>query len=418
MRAWIPILSTAVFLGHALPVHAQREPEPKGVILAFEGRAGAAVRNVVVRAAGDRLDLVPRRQVEAKARQMGTDLGTPSGRATVAEALGLDLLVDGEVTGRGKALRVRIRVHGADGARAAERTTQASVSAKGRRSVGRAAREAIAEALAGSATRAAPAAPTEDEHPEASPRADDDALDGSKAEGRNAERHAPYVTVLAGVAGRARRAEIDLASGGKRRYESGLFLEIPVELEVRPLAAYGRAAGGLSLRATFAMAAALSSSEPASANEVDTKAYRVGIDTGYVHPFDRGGFGVRVGFLYEAFVLGSNPVIPSSAYPVLRPALVGSYDLLGPRLRLGLEAGFRYVLGLGALADAFGAGSDGLGFDAAVSLGGSLDVGFTYLARFSVEQTFLRFDGAASDAPADGGSDRAFTLTALLGWSL
>jgi hypothetical protein len=412
MRVPAGFLPAAMLLC-ALPAKADASAaSARAVVLNFDGRGGAQARVAVVRAVSGTLDLEPRREVQATARRAGADLGSASGRARVAQAHDLQLILSGRVEGRGAGTRVHILIHDGRGDEIASREVKVPPTARGRRALTEAAKGAVDDALRVLRSRR-PIAST----PPAGHDAPEAAAEPHEGDAPGVHPRSPLITVLAGVGGRTRRAEVELTSGARRRYESGVFLEIPVHLDVRPLAGRGgRAASGFAIQADFAMAAALSSVEQATGNQVDTQAYRFAIHTGYIYPFDRGGLGVLAGYHHEVFDLGANPVLPSSAYPTLRAAVTGRYDILGPLLYARLDAGFRYLLGLGGLATAFGADADGLGFDAQATLGGTHRSGFSYALRLTVEHAILRFDGDADDEPGHRGTELGFALGALVGW--
>ncbi len=421
MRTRLAVSMLCALLLPAATVVADDAGGDAGVVLAFEGAGGVKARAAVVRALAGRVDLVGRAEVEATAARLGVDLATREGRAAVAGAHGLRVIVTGEIEGRGASATLTLRVYDGEGREVATRDVGAPATAAGRRALATAAREASTEALEDGAP------PRVREVPEPARdvgvAAGEDAADPGDVEADTGADSAPevtrppYVRLLAGAGGRTRDVEIRLAGGGARVYDSGVFFDVPVLLEVRPLAGRSPAAGGFLVRGDFALAPLLASGEQGSDDAIDTTAYRFGVHAGYEHAFDRGALGAIAGFAYEVFDLAPNPVLPSSRVPVLRAGLLGRVDIAGALLAVRIEAGFRALLSLGDLGAAFGDDDGGLGFDAALAVGGYVSA-FEYALRAGYEHSFLRFGGGAADAAAREGVDRGFAMAALVGFRL
>ena len=420
-------------LGRPSPVAAQG---PRAVILDFDGRGGPRARREVVRALADVLDLARRRDAEDAARRIRADLRTPEGLSDLAREMDVKVLVKGQVEGRGRRARTHIRVVDALGNEVAFRESGTPFAGAGRRRIRRDAREAVEQAMeviSEREEREAAAARAEElerqRELEAQRRraAADDGLVDTDIEDEDEddtpppEGSQPLLAVYVGAGGRTRNADLDLADGGARIYDAGLFMELQIRLESRPL---GRsdslAARGLHLEAEFDMSLGLSTQEDGADGEIGTTAWRFFVNAGYLAQLVDGRLqvGPLVGFGYDVFSLDDNMTMPSAEYVMLRAGLATIFDIVPQVFHVRADFGFRLPFSMGPIADAFGADGSAKGFDVGIALGGRLDVGFAYAIRFGYNRYSLDFSGAANDAMGDSGADKALAVGALLGWTI
>jgi hypothetical protein len=431
MRVVVPGLLLAVLLTLGGPLPTAAAQKPSGVVLRFRGHGGGVVRGLVVEAVQGTLDLTPRAKVMSEARRRGANPATKAGRRELARAMDLRVFVVGRVRGRGRRARIRIRVYGPDGSKVASAKADPPLGRQSRRALQRVARSTVEKGLSrieaqpegdksGASSTDAPGAP-EDEKPSSAPDAaaasEPVAEDRPGAASETPSDAAPWVSVRAGIALGARQAEVQLENGSTRIYEWSTYPELVLAMTVRPFATHGVALRGLRLQALGALEVGLDSSAQSSASDVETTVYRARVDALYTYPvaewLELGG---RVGFGYEAFVLGDNPVLPTSRYPSVRAGLIGTIPILDPELELRLDAGFRHAFGAGGLDDAFGADAAALGFDAGWALRGRLPVGFEYGVRVAYRRMQLDFAGDAQDAEGKDGHDQSVSAMVLLGW--
>jgi hypothetical protein len=402
----------------AAPAWAQAE---RAVVLDFEGRGGTVVRRSVVSALSEEVDLAKRSEAEAAASEAGVDLDTPAGRSAVAEALGVDVLIAGRVRGRGARARIDIVVYGRDGQELASGRGPPPLGRRGRRALEAKARGLVKEALA-QQPEPEPLDPEPTPYEKEEPPPVEVPPEPGEAEEAAQPRSSwpvPAVTLLVGAGAGVHRTEVPLESGERRLYDWTAFPELAFAVEARPLASSASAARGLLLRGSAALSVGLSSTDQSTSDEVDTTAFRVGAELGYLYGFAEGRVevGLAGGFAYEAFVLGDNSVLPTSRYAQLRVGAISRIGLVPERLTLGVELGLRAAFTAGDLGTAFGDEVSPLGLDAALSVGGALDVGFAYRLRVGYREYRLDFGGSADDAPADDGTDRNLAVTALVGWA-
>ena len=429
-----PILSTTVVIGALLLAGSAAAQERKGVVLVFSGVGGGIARNAVVSAVSDQVELVPQDEVTARADQLGVDLGDTDGIAQVAQAMGLDVVVTGQVTGRRRRARTAIVILDRNGEQVATARAGSPAGRAGRRRVERAASRAMREAL-----RAIPeSAPPVEEPP---PDDDflgggggagmggggglDDGFDEEEEEDEPGERLAvPLLEAMIGLGFRTRSATINLdpaavTAGGARGYSAGLFPEVSVRLVLRPFAADEGALRGVFAHVEAFHSLFLSSRDEETMEEIGSSALRVFGQLGYLAGVGTMQIGGGIGFGYDAFNLDENTTMSSAQYTYLRPGLVLRVPLSDELLQLQVDAGLRVALSTGGLSPMFAASASHFGYDAAVSGFGNLADGVAYALRLGYVGYSLSFEGNAENPTVNQaleGSDGYFYLTGNVGY--
>jgi hypothetical protein len=428
----------------AVQVHAQ---QPKAVVLDFAGKGGDKARIQVIRALRARVAFERKDAAERVLAKRGLSGTSVAGRAAIAEALPVDYVIWGGVRGRGSAARATIRIAGPKGREISVREAGPPGTSKGNARIQKASRALLSKAIAAAPPKRAPTKRVEEreaaspvvvapipvvvapEAPTASPPEVTEPAPIQISARNSTDLHAPYVTLLGGAGGRVRNIEVQLddGSGGTatRKYESGVYLDIVFRLEVRPLARH-RAPGarGLALEADGAFGVGLDTQPPSSTTKLDTKAWRVLGQLGYFHRFAKGELGGLIGIGFDRLELEANGFLPSIDYLFLRLGPAYRHFFIERTLQLRIDAGFRYPFSYGDLATTFG-DAKGFGFDAGLTLGGELDVGFAYAARVSFDYFKPQFGGFAGDTPpsvpgaAQGrdATDFAINFHVMLGWA-
>lgn len=441
LRALVLVLLGASFVLDAAPVRAQ---QPRLVVLDFAGKGGDKARIQVIRALRGRATFETKSAANAVLAKEGLSAKNVSGRAAVASELGLDYVVWGSVRGKGSAARAKIRIAGPKGKEITARQAGPPGSSKGNARIQKASLALLSKALSAAPPQssrekrsearkaAAPvaAAPPAASSPKPAPavvETDEPIAIQVKARATTG-KPAPYVMLLAGAGGRTRTLDIQIDDGsggtGTRKYESGVYLDIVFRLEVRPLAQHHtKGLRGFALEADADFGVGLSTQPPGSTTRLDTKAWRVLGQLGYFHRFDKGELGGLLGIGFDRLDIESNGTIPSVDYLYLRLGPAYRHFFIERTLYLRVDAGFRYPFSYGQLADSFGE-AKGFGFDAALSLGGELDVGFTYGVRLAFDFFKPQFSGfpPGTTPPEPGASgieasDLAINFHAMLGWS-
>lgn len=441
----IAVLVACAACAVSAPAFAQ---QPKLVVLDFAGKGGDKARIQVIRALRDRASFAKKTEAEkvlAKKRLSGT---TVSGRAAVAKELGLDYVVWGSVRGKGSAARAKIRIAGPKGKEIAAREAGPPGSSKGNARIQKASAGLLAKAVAAvppqisrekrsddrkaaAAVAAAPVATAPTAQTEAAPVAAevDEPVAIEISASSSVTPYAPYVLILGGAGGRTRKIEVNIDDGAggsaTRTYESGIYLDIVFRLEVRPLARHRvRGVQGFALEADGDFGVGLDTQPPGSTTKLDTKAWRVLGQLGYFHRFRMGELGGLIGVGFDRLMLETNSTLPSVDYLYLRVGPAYRHIFIERLFHLRVDGGFRYPFSYGDLTSTFGP-AKGFGFDAGVLLGGELDVGFAYAARFSVDYFKPQFsgfsDGTLPPVPgaAEGrdATDLAFNFHVMIGWA-
>jgi hypothetical protein len=452
----------------ASSVEAQK---PRVVVMDFTGSNGAKARAQVIRALRDEAQLEPRSEAKEVLRARSAKVSSVSGRAAIAEELGLNYVIWGRVRGRGSAARAEIRIAGPKGKQITERKAGPPGQSKGNEKIRRAARAALAKAMevAPAKRRARNPEPIEVDEVEIAVgeiTIDDEKKTADRAETRKAAKPAaaaaapntktkredpekpkreksakrneqkarsglqtPIFNILGGAGGRVRKVEIDVddGSGGTatRSYESGVYLDIVFRLELRPLAR-NRKPGlrGIALEADGDFGVGLDTKTPGSGATLDTKAWRVLGQLGYFHALKKSEIGGLIGIGFDALDLEDNGSMPSIRYLFLRVGPAYRHFFIERLLYLRVDAGFRFPFSYGDLEKRFGE-AKGFGFDAGLTLGGELDVGFSYLLRISSDYFKPQFSafpggvvpGLPGAAQGKDGRDLAINFHVMVGWS-
>lgn len=445
VRFLAAVLVGGSILLSAAPLRAQ---QPKLVVLDFAGKGGAKARIQVIRALRDRAAFETQSAAGRVLAAEGLKASSVQGRAAVADELGLDYVVWGSVRGKGSSARAKIRIAGPKGKEIAAREAGPPGTSKGNARIQKAALALLAKAQAAAPPQtgrskkkepreATPVVATPVVAPVVAPVAAPAGVPTAEVEPVAIQVKArttnikdpPYVMLLAGAGGRTRKIEVNVdeetAGSATRTYESGVFLDIVFRLEVRPLAKHFTAGlHGIAIEADGDFGVGLMTQPPGSTAKLDTKTWRVLGQIGYFHRFDKGELGGLVGIGYDFLELGPNGILPSIDYLFFRIGPAYRHFFIDRALYLRVDGGFRYPFSYGDLEEWFGA-AKGFGFDAALTLGGNLDVGFSYAARLSFEYfkpqfagfppgMLPPFPGAANGRDA---TDFAINFHAMVGWA-
>ncbi|HET6417836.1 MAG TPA: hypothetical protein VFG22_16180 [Polyangiales bacterium] len=445
--------SLGVLLGalSCLGAAGAQAQEPKVVVMDFAGHGGATARAEVLRGLRDEVVFEKREAARKVLSSRRLELSSVAGRAAIAKELDLDYVVWGRVRGRGAAARAEIRIAGPQGRQITERDAGPPGQSKGNAKIQKAARAALSKAiqvappdraepvvatiiveeiqvsLADDLPTEKPLAPSEESKPEK--KSADPAPEKAKKPSASPEAIGPVFNIMAGAGGRTRQVEINVedAAGdpGTRTYDSGIFLDIVFRLELRPWArSETKGLRGLALEADGDFGLGLETQVPGSAAKLDTKTWRVLGQLGYLHRLGKHEIGGLLGIGFDALKLETNGNLPSLEYLFLRVGPAYAYFFVERALFLRVDAGFRYAFSYGALEDTFGEAT-GFGFDAGLSLGGELDVGFSYRVRVSSEFFKPQFGelsgglppGLPAAAQGRDGTDLAINFNVMVGWS-
>ncbi|MEM7436862.1 MAG: hypothetical protein AAF436_17040 [Myxococcota bacterium] len=465
--SWIYV-SVAILMGTAW-VDTVEAQTPKVVVLGFSGSGGNAARTQVVRALRGRADFAPRAEADAKVVELGLDPDSAAGRAAVSEALGVDYTFFGRVKGRGSNARTEIRVAGADGRTLTGYEAGAPGTSKGNGLIQEATRTALAEAMqisppqkrkaapvavtatAATATATAtatalPPAATTESRKERKAREAQEAEAKKKAEAkRKAEEKKkadgkkmngvdlPVFEIAVGGGARFRNIDFNVGNntGGteERTFDSGAYADVGGYFVVRPLArSENPALQAIIIQGDGGVGFGLEAAPRGTATAANIQTWRALGQVGYLFPIKRLQVGGLVGVGVDTFDIDLNFILPSIQYVYFRVGGALAYTIIEDLLGFRVDGGFRKPFSLGDLEGAFGSNSSAIGWDATATIGGRLDIGFSYGFRFIFETYKLDFAGATQNVPARGGlcpeelsctgTDRALTFQFLVGWSI
>lgn len=421
---------TALLLGSALALlfaPALGAAQARAVVLEFGGgRNGAQARRAVVAALDGVVEIVQLEAVERAASAQHLDLTSADGAGAAAREAGADLVISGSVTGRGRSARTRLWVRDTSGRELASRRAGPPFGRPAQSALGDEAITMVQEAQnalgrtagAGASTGTGGVGEGGDEYAE--PPGDGEGGDGDEVdEGERTPGAAPLLRALVGLDARTRNAEVALVDGGTRGYNAGLFPELMLAVELRPLAHAEGVISGLVFGIELGHSAGLSSQVEGMTATLGSSSLRFTGTLGWLIPIGDGmvALGPVLGGGIDNFALDANTIFASSSYGHLRIGIAARIVLAGDALALGLAADYRLVLGIGDLAAAFGATGSAYGLDARAELGGALDLGFAYALRVGYESYGLSFDGGAgSIGEGVDGSDSALRVQLLVGW--
>ena len=238
----------------------------------------------------------------------------------------------------------------------------------------------------------------------------------------------PVLTILGGGGPRFQRIQLEVGDGAggtePRDFQTGAYFDFGWFLLARP------AARKLSRPSVQAIVLQLDGGagvglkvEPSGSGiSLQTRAWRLLGQFGYLHPMGRVQVGGLLGVGADLLKIDLNSVLPSSRniYFRMGPAVI--YPIVRQLLHVRVDVGLRAPFVLDGLDDAFGNDARGIGMDAALMLNGRLENGFSYALRLIWTHYWLHFAGTSAGVPASGegadGGDNAVTLHFLLGWSL
>lgn len=422
----------AVILGAALalsfaPTFAAAQG--RAVVLEFGGgRNGAQARRAVVASLDGVIEVIPLETVEQAARTQHVDLSSAEGAGAAARAAGADLVISGSVSGRGARARTRLVVRDTAGRELASRRAGPPFGRQAQSALGDQAITMVQEAQNALARSGGGASADGGRDGGGGAYASDTGEPGGdgedEEEGEAGDRTpgaAPLLRALVGLDARTRSAEVTLDDRGTRGYSAGLYPELMLAVELRPLAHSKGAVSGLFLGIEAAHSVGLSSALEGMTDTLGSSSLRFAGAIGWLVPFADGAvaIGPVLGGGIDGFTLDANTVFASSSYGYLRFGLGARIVLAGDALALGLSAGYRLVLGVGELAAAFGESATAYGLDVRAELGGALDVGFAYALRAGYESYGLGFEGGPGTlGQGVDGSDSALRVQLLVGWQV
>jgi hypothetical protein len=370
----------------ALAPAAASAQDVRVAVAPFDGNGASGARRQTQGALSDdgRVSPIELDRVDAEARRFGVGAEGDDGVRELATELGANVVVQGQVQGRGRRRRVRLTARDHEGRRIAS----ASAPMRGG-GVARAVRSLLDDALprasappGAAVEEAEPVEVSEDQVPfdpseDAGQGDGEDAGDDGGASGGWRDRM-PLLEVQLGLVPRNRSANVAFLDGTSGRYDAW-YVELGARAELRPLAQDTGVARGIFVRTHFSHAVGLTTRTP-TGGTVGTAFYRFEVGAGYLFPIELLDLGVALDVMWDVYNLGPNMNLESVEYAQLRPAVRAQVRLFHEAVVLRAELGFRAVVGRGDWGD-YGRG-DTYGFDIGGGVGGAYsfggDVGISY----------------------------------------
>lgn len=409
LRYLLPALATWAAAGAA---HAQ---VPRAIVLRFEGWRSSQARDAVVEALAPEVQMVTEDRAVSAAAEIGVDVSSPEGMASVVTHLGITLIVAGAVEGRGRGAETIVIVLDPTGNELARRSAPAPQRPSDRGEIGAAAVEALREAQSVLRRQSEPEPEPEPEVPVETPE-------------RPPSRHEPapvgwpprQVTILAGVRVRTIGTYVDDTSGRVQFFAADAYPEIDLELSFRPWYDKADEVRGVFFGVQGGFSVGMAYIATPSNEERGMTSLRFRLDAGYAHVlgdiFELSGM---VGFGLEGVQLDQPEGFPSTLFSYLRPG-IGMRVRAVPDLLI-VEAGIGGRIGLdgGPLAAAYGPGFFFGGVDLYAGVAGRVEPGFSWAARVGYTHHALSLSGDAGTlGNGTGGVDEVVEGRFLIGWSL
>lgn len=424
------------------PAAAQAGPDPEAgdgqaprmVLYPFDGprRSAGRARDVVEDAVAGEVSLVSTQEIRAAIQDFEIDLDRENAYLELATVVAAPMVLMGEVGSSG----TELVVVDANGEPLATRSAPAPRGRSGLQGIADAARELVIEAsLLLEARREAQLEAARQAEVEAARQAeiDEELLEEM---GVTAEEEAaldevpryPMVQALVGLSFRNRGATVTREGlmgqpAVDAAYEIGLFPELTLRLEVRPLVESGPIPGGFVawFDGGFGFGVRTETEGP-DVQELDTTVFHVEGGVGYLYPIEVFQVGVNVALGFDAFQLEPNAILPTTNYGYLRFGLEGRMSILRNAIEPRVFAGYRVVVASNdELTARFGSESTLGGLDVGAGVGGVMLGGLTYLVSFEYVRWNLSFSGDPTEVGVLTrgleGADDGIRIRLEAGWS-
>lgn len=411
VRCALAVLFAASVL--ASPVMAQ--DGPRCAVLPLDGSGSVVVRRSLMRSIEEHggVTVIDEDEVDSAAE------GGASPHV-VADRTHADLVISGEVSGRGARRTLSLEATDAEGRVLATAEIRLRTGGAGRRALDEGVADLLDAALPDLTRDEAPA--EREVRPEPEPEARRD---------RRREEPEPYAfgvdphifTIRVGLVVRTRDARVNVAGGNPRSWRADpAYVELWAGLELRPLARSRDYWRGLFLRGDVAIAAGLGSRDERGGT-VATEFFRFSGDLGYLVPIgDVVELGGSFGGGFDAYHLGTNTLFPGVELPYVRPGLRGRIRALGETIVISADFGYRAVVARSELSAAFG-GGDTHGIDVSGGISGVIELGpdvggVAYGVEVGWAGLWHSFSGGGVLANGESGSEEGLRVLVSGGWSI
>lgn len=425
LAAWLVLMACAVTCivttGLALApteARAQPTPVPRLIVLRFAGSRGDEAREAVLVAIASYVELVEEERAVLAAQEEGIDLTSPQGMSELAVAMGITLVITGEVQRDGTTVLTVVNPRGDELSRAEvpgarrrpdeEALGPAAVQAVNDAQAELARRREAEEAAAAAAAAAAepepePIVPIEEEPPAPAPQG----------------WRQPLMIVAGGIRLRDAATVVRLRDGRGTYFASDPYAEIDLYALFHPLTDAPDLSRGLifGLQGSFSVGAGYTGEAPGFAPHGMTSVHlRADVGFGYTASdiFEIAGL---VGYCLDSMSLDQADGFPSAMFSSLRIGALGRARAFEDLVVVEFGIGGRIGLDAGELASGFGESVGFGGVDLFAGLSGTVE-GFHWMARFGFSHLTLGFSGAPGTyGEGESGSDETFEGRFLVGYA-
>jgi hypothetical protein len=408
------LLTLALVVFVSLTPALARADGPRVVVLPFEGAEAVSTRLVVyeaLEAEGVELtSLAAAGEAARAARVRGLSRRRVGRVLAIADA---DAALQGRTTVARDRVLVRLVLSTASGRVLYDR----EVAFEDARSAARALREALSHGASEPEPppRAAASSGAQNDTPPWERGADPAP---STRAGASSTAQLPWLVAGIGASARMRDAAFEADDG--TRFHRAWYPTIDLAAELRPFHTARGLERGLFVRAAFHHSVGLRSVGP-NDTVVDTAFWGLGGDAGLLVTVAEGwDLGFAVGLGVDAFELADTPatLVPTAVYGSLRPGLRLRTQLLDELVVLDIGASYRWIFDRGPIGAAFGRQGESHGFELGASLGGSVDVGFSWALSAELVGVVHQLHGEADVVPASDGRDLGLRFGARVGLAL
>jgi hypothetical protein len=414
-----PMRSFALALVLAtLPPSLAAAQQPRVLVLPFAGSGAGAAHGAVTDALMTEVQLVREDTAMNAAADLGVDVSTSEGFAQLVQHLEIQLVVAGEIQGRGSRATTTILVLDAHGDELARRSGPSPSGASRLAEIGAAAVGAIQDALAEIERR-------ENPEPEPQPVAPPDPVSEPEPEPSEPATTTSgwaqkQLLLLAGIRLRNAGTYVFNDIGVREGYfEADVYPEIDLELVFRPWLQAEDALRGLmfALQGSFSVGMAYFGPD---GSQRGMTSYRFEIDLAYGIPVaDVVEIVAGAGFGLEGISLDVGDAFPSTLFTFIRPLVMGRFRIVPDFLIAEAGVGARIGLDGGPINAAYGPSLYFGGVDFFAGVSGSIAEGFAWAARAGYTYQALDFAGSAGLlANGDTGSDQGVDIRILVGWTM
>ena len=414
-RSWsLWVVAVSMSLVSMSPALA-RAQDKQVAVLSFEGQRSAKLREAVVSSVSEEVSVVPNKEVQAKASELGVDLDSSDGRVAVARELEIDAFVQGRVDKAGRNWTLVLSVASGSSGEFAE---VAELTAKDpKKLVARAESRSFSELSAAIARSERPAkaepepepVAEKEEEPEPEPEAEEEPQPEDEEEAAQDDRDSdelPMALALElGAGGFSRDFEYRENIDSLPVYDIAAPPIAFVGLEWFPAAHFtGGAAAHVGLRARGQLAFGLSSGLESGPNEeFDTTSTLIEVGLRGRLPLDDLQLGADISYGSHTYKIDSidtaagllDPGIPSASYSYVRLHIDASLAL-GDSASIGLGFGLLPMLGLGEIEEWFPQAS-GLAMEGDIHFAYELFSSFDLIASIGARRYAVTLEPTVDD---------------------